>query len=281
MTHWHDSGAPTGRPHRAFAIAAFGAVAVLLAVIAVRNWGQRELLKPDLRFPPVAADERFGTIAVGQALPSDPECAARVRRHGVEIRPENAPYNTVAAIPTAAPPDYPYLGRVTGAFSGTTDEIVQWTACKWGIDEDVVRAWAAYESGWRQDLLGDFGDDPAACLPGHPMGADGRKGRCPESVGILQVRYPALPGGILGASRSTAYNLDLALAVWRTCFDGGEPWLDRADKGEPYVPGDAWGCVGRWYAGRWHTKQAESYIEAVKDALDLRIWETVGFVRDT
>ena len=29
--------------------------------------------------------------------------------------------------------------RVTGNFTGTTDMILQWAACKWGIDEDIVR----------------------------------------------------------------------------------------------------------------------------------------------
>ena len=28
--------------------------------------------------------------------------------------------------------------QVTGNYTGTTDEILQWVACKWGIDEDVV-----------------------------------------------------------------------------------------------------------------------------------------------
>ena len=38
--------------------------------------------------------------------------------------------------------------RVTGNFTGTTDEIIQWAACKWGIDEDIVRAQMAKESWW-------------------------------------------------------------------------------------------------------------------------------------
>ena len=35
--------------------------------------------------------------------------------------------------------------RVTGNFSGSTDEILQWAACKWGVDEDMVRAQAALD----------------------------------------------------------------------------------------------------------------------------------------
>jgi hypothetical protein len=35
--------------------------------------------------------------------------------------------------------------------------------------------------------------------------------------------------------------------------------------------------VGRWYAGRWHTSGAETYISKVKDYLNQRIWETASF----
>jgi hypothetical protein len=29
---------------------------------------------------------------------------------------------------------------VTGDYTGTTDEILQWLSCKWGIDIDMIRA---------------------------------------------------------------------------------------------------------------------------------------------
>ena len=29
---------------------------------------------------------------------------------------------------------------MTGNFVGSTDEIIQWAAWKWGVDEDVIRA---------------------------------------------------------------------------------------------------------------------------------------------
>ena len=34
----------------------------------------------------------------------------------------------------------------------------------------------------------------------------------------------------------------------------------------------AWGCVGRWFAGRWHTPPAQQYIRFVKKYLRERIW---------
>ena len=40
--------------------------------------------------------------------------------------------------------------RVTGAHVGTTDENIQWAACKWGISDNVLRAIAVRESTWTQ-----------------------------------------------------------------------------------------------------------------------------------
>ena len=45
--------------------------------------------------------------------------------------------------------------QVTGNFAGTTTEIIQWAACKWGVDEDTIRAAAVQESYWHMNTLGD------------------------------------------------------------------------------------------------------------------------------
>jgi hypothetical protein len=42
--------------------------------------------------------------------------------------------------------------RVDGQFTGRTDEIFQWAACKWGLPDDVIRATAVEESTWFQYL---------------------------------------------------------------------------------------------------------------------------------
>ncbi len=92
----------------------------------------------------------------------------------------------------------PQLGRVDGAFTGTTDQVLQWAACKWGIDEDVVRAQVVKESWWQMSALGDFGRWPAdQSAPGH--GYDGN-GNCPQSVGLGQVRYSPGDGASPGCS---------------------------------------------------------------------------------
>src|SRR6185369_10957389 len=107
----------------------------------------------------------FATLPPGSTLPSDDECKSRVRPAG-ENRSGNATFNQTVGGPTAAlPPYFELASRVTGNFTGTTDEIIQWTACKWGIDEDVVRAQIAKESWWHQDSKGDMTNDQNACYP--------------------------------------------------------------------------------------------------------------------
>ena len=45
------------------------------------------------------------------------------------------------------------------------------------------------------------------------------------------------------------------------------PWLNDVERGEQYKPGDLYGSLGAWFAGRWHTPGANEYIARVKDTL--------------
>lgn len=234
----------------------------------------------------VSAGGKFVTLPPGSALPSDAACAAAVKRKA-ENKKSNATYNATKGnqslgssfFPTSDDPkaNSQIAPRVTGNFTGTTDEILQWTACKWGIDEDMVRAQAAVESWWRQDTKGDWTSDSSRCAPGHGLGVDGKAGQCPESFGILQNRYPYEQASWPGINNSTAFNADTAYAIWRTCYEGYEYWLNDVDHGKTYGAGDAWGCMGRWFAGRWYTADANTYIGRVQDYLNQRIWETASF----
>ena len=49
--------------------------------------------------------------------------------------------------------------RVDGQYAGTTDMIMRWATCKWGIDEDLVRVQATVEDwSWDQTTAeGDLG----------------------------------------------------------------------------------------------------------------------------
>jgi hypothetical protein len=235
-----------------------------------------------------AAPSHFRTLAPGAGLPSDSQCAAWVRSRPLpERKAANRSFNQVTGQhvgsglfdPGATDPkaNSRIAPRIDGAFTGTTQEILRWTACKWGIDENLVYAQAAVESWWRQTTQGDFGSDASACAPGHGLGADGQAGQCPQSFGILQNRYPFERSTWPGIARSTAMNADTAYGIWRACFEGYEHWLNDVERGRQYGAGDALGCMGRWFSGRWHTAPAEQYVAKVKDYLARRIWETPDF----
>jgi hypothetical protein len=222
-----------------------------------------------------ATPRMFPLLPPGSALPDDATCADDVAP-AEEAVPGNEVYNATAGSITLPESFFDegshdtratteIANRVTGAFTGTTAEILQWTACKWGVDQAIVRAQAQVESSWRQTMKGDWTTDRRYCAPGHGLGVDGRPGYCPESWGILQVRYQFFRGAFPDAITSTAFNADTAYAVWRACYEGYEWWLaDFAAPGHTYEAGDAWGCLGRWYSGQWHDDLAERYIDCVQ-----------------
>ena len=224
---------------------------------------------------------RFATLPPGSALPSGEECATRVRS-APEIRPENVQANnTLGGEPNGR---YP---RVNGNFTGTTDEIIQWVACKWGFDEDLARAQTVRESFWRQSTLGDFNSDPSTCSPylgigNYPPQFNGdpnHVGECPESFGLGQVRYLYHSEAFEDANaiESSAYNLDYTYAVWRDCYEGNLTWLNQLERGATYVAGDVDGCMGVWFSGRWRTARADEYVSVVRGHLAARTWEQADF----
>lgn len=210
------------------------------------------------------------TLPPGSVLPDDAKCASLVKRSSWEPRPDNyqANHTNVYAqghrLTGSYLEQYGYQERVTGNFTGTTDEIIQWAACKWGFDAEDVRAQAVKESTWHQSELGDCGE---VTVP---------ETRGCASVGILQVKGanlpPTHPGTWPYAQQSTAFNLDYALAVRRACFEGKETWL-----GCGYHAGDLWGCIGRWFSGGWYDSGAQNYIALVKEQLALKRWLKPGF----
>ena len=110
---------------------------------------------------PSPSSGHFSTLAPGSALPSESDCAGLVRRSSWEPRPDNSTANNTnvyaqgGRLTGSYLNQYGYESRVTGNFTGTTDEIIQWGACKWGVDEDIVRAQSVQESYWHQSTLGD------------------------------------------------------------------------------------------------------------------------------
>jgi hypothetical protein len=269
-------------PARHAATAACGALA-LLAGIAASASGPASATSA-VRTSASPAPRYFHTLPPGAKLPSGSQCAKWVNARPLpENKRMNRRYNsrvgqhlgrdffsgdTWQANRLIAP-------RVTGDYTGTTQMILRWAACKWGIDQNVVFAQAAVESWWRQTTKGDW--SASGCPPGHGPGVDGVPGQCPQSWGILQNRYPYERSSWPGIARSTAMNADTAYAIWRTCFDGYETWLTTVTHVGTYRAGNMWACVGRWFAGRWRTKPAEQYIAFVRKYLREKIWTTPSF----
>ena len=143
---------------------------------------------------------------------------------------------------------------VTGNYRGTTDEILQWAARKWGFDPDLFRAVAAVESYWRMSAVGDGG----------------------LSFGIFQMKktyHCCLPL----SSKYTAFNADYYGAILRSYYDGKQRWLNDVERGDRYGAGDLWGSVGSWYAGRWRTSLALGYIRRVQQTLRDEPWRERWF----
>jgi hypothetical protein len=231
----------------------------------------------------------FSTLPPGAALPSGAECTRLVDESpSPENRPANKSFNATVGYPVG-PGVFPagdstkvhaLADRVNGDFTGSTEDILRWAACKWGIDQDIVFAQAAVESWWDQTQLGDWQSDARLCAPGHGLGVNGKPRECPESFGIVQNKYLYEKLGWPWISTSTAMNVDVAYGIWRSCYDGYEVWLNDQPRGKQYKAGDVWGCIGRWYAGSWYTSAADSYIAQVKKYLSERIWTKPSFKKD-
>jgi autotransporter family porin len=223
-----------------------------------------------VKTPTPPSSGHFSTLAPGTALPSESDCAAQVRRSSFEPRPDNATANNTnvyaqgGRLTGSYLNQYGYESRVTGNFTGTTDEIIQWGACKWGIDEDIVRAQSVQESYWHQSTLGDCNGGPTVS----------QTHGC-ASVGLLQVKGadipPTHPGTWPYAYQSTAFNADYMLGVLRACYEGKETWL-----GNGYQAGDIWGCVGRWFSGDWYINSRQ-YIASVQGIEAQKVWLSAGF----
>jgi autotransporter family porin len=203
---------------------------------------------------------------VGSGPLGDAEAASRVRPRG-ERRPGNSTENQTT--PTRSELERFYAAdswgncnwlrsRVTGNFTGTTDEVIQWAAHKWGLNEDVVRAVAVKESNWNQGFHGDIGNG--------------------DSYGLMQVKSSVSRGTYPLSRRSTAFNVDYYGASQRYYLNGCADWMDdQRGNGRSYSSGDQWGSVGAWFSGRWYDYRAEDYIAAIKRELSSRKWENAGF----
>ena len=141
-----------------------------------------------------------------------------------------------------------------GQFTGTTDEVLQWGAYKWGFDPNMVRAIAANESWWHQYETG-------------------------ASYGILQIQLSSFRATYPLSLQSTAFNVDFKLAYQRACVNGYINYLSRITPTgghhrypSPYATEQLWGCVGNWYSGGWYDSGAINYIQQIKTLMSQQPW---------
>jgi len=240
------------------------AVSVLVALHVARPADGQ--LSADIPPPP---DGYFRLLPVNSyaSLPSDSAAAAMVHRSAWEPRHANVRYDHTMpphlALRPARIADHAYdprwnkyiLGRITGHFTGTTDEIFQWAAAKWGLPDNLLRTIAYMESSWYQRNHGDYSHDRAKCPRGY------NRLPCPVTFGIVGTKSTSWPGVFPWNRDSTAAAVDVLGGWLRGCYSGWVWWLrehGNRSRGD-YHAGDLWGCVGAWYSGNWHDGRANGH----------------------
>lgn len=265
-------------------------IGVIAIVVGNRNLRSDLLGKANLATP-APPPPYFGTLAKGAELPSEESCKAQVRKSQWEPRPENNDENFQTPKEGTYNPRFwtflnsrlaeNYRSRITGNFTGTTDEILQWGACKWGIDENILRARAVVETNWRQGSYGDWRTSATEVAKCQQVGIPtkrvfGQTG-CYQSYSMFQIRGTVQKGTYSASKEVTAFGVDYSGAWHRACIDGAFSWLKGAgtypglERGQDYT---IWGCVGAWYAGQWYNGPAQSYIAKVKKKLTKKEWLT-------
>jgi hypothetical protein len=299
-------------------------------LLSLRGWtarsGDLPVVTPiSSNLPPPGGYLRLVPSGGWSRLPSGQACVVRVHYSTWEPRPDNYKRNHVvpesravhaafASRPRAVGDahdrrwDTWLLARVDGQFTGTTDEIFQWAACKWGLPDDLLRAIAVRESTWYQyetypsgRCVANFGcgdtfrttssASRAFCAAvarwGYDYQRDFGPGNCPQTFSIVGVKswqdprsgaWPDNTNGTFPFNRdSTAFAVDYMASQLRGCYEGWASWLAGTGR---YAAGDLWGCVGAWYAGEWHSDAADGYVVRVRDAMRFWPWLDPSWARN-
>jgi hypothetical protein len=291
------------------------------AVAAPFHHRDADVAAPPLSAAPPEPQGYFDYRGAGSwaGLPDDSACATQVHRSSWEPRSVNdkrnhtvpdaeAVHHALAIRPRNTTGAYDprwdnwLLPRVDGQFRGTTDEILQWAACKWGMPDNLLRSIAVRESTWYQYPTylsgmcvsnwgcGDITSEPGRATDrfcaglarfGYDYQKDYGTGVCPKTYSIVGVmawqapswgRMPGNQNGTFPFSRdSTAFAVDYLGGYLRGCVEGWEIWLDHSGAHD-YGPGRLWGCVGSWYSGGWHDAAANDYISNVRAAWRSHPW---------
>jgi hypothetical protein len=134
-------------------------------------------------------------------------------------------------------PPYTWMKLVDGQYTGTTEMIIRWAACKWGMDEDMIRAQATTEHGtWIQwNAGGDERRSINQCQAGNNPDHNSTSlwgylisNACYQSWSIWQTKVVYSSPNI-GAwttwpaiNESTAFAADYRYASQRSCMNGDQ-----------------------------------------------------------
>jgi hypothetical protein len=247
---------------------------------------------------------RFGTLPASAPLPSGSWCAQvipsepemvpnnQIPNHTMPSASDLAAYAAAGYAPNTYDGQWAYT-RADGQYTGTTDMIIRWVACKWGIDEDVIRAQTIVEHwSWDQTTAhGDKRTTTSECMNGNFTSLWNFEcdNCCYQTWSNWQTKvyYSWQTWPMINAS--TAFAADYRYADQRACMNG-----DLADyfsrrpsyNGHTYAAdiagGDLntilWGCIGLHYSGNWYdgtsTGGAIWYLNLVQNAYTQKGWKT-------
>jgi len=175
----------------------------------------------------------------------------------------------------------PYHQYVTGGFSGTTDQIIEWAAEKWGINANWLRAEYVVESDWNQNQWSDLAT--VANVNAYPPQSRVSATQVNQSTGLSSVKWnhPDVNDSGTGTEplrwKSTAFNADYQASQVRFYFDNPQG-LRSAWGDSTYRPCENWLSIGGWYNPYpWNNAGQKSYIQSVKTVQVNRPWTQPGF----
>jgi len=132
---------------------------------------------------------------------------------------------------------YTWMKLVDGQYTGTTEMIIRWAACKWGVDEDMIRAQATVEHDtWIQwNAGGDERLSISQCQAGNDSDHNSTNlwgylipNACYQSWSIWQTKvvYASPATGAWttwpAINESTAFAADYRYGSQRSCMNGAQ-----------------------------------------------------------
>lgn len=146
---------------------------------------------------------------------------------------------------------YTWMKLVDGQYTGSTEMIIRWAACKWGMDEDMIRAQASTEHDtWVQwNAGGDKRQSIKQCQAGNNPGSNSTNlwsyllsNGCYQSWSVWQTKvvfstpnvgawttWPAI-------NESTAFAVDYRYGFQRSCMNGDRSgYFKNQGTGSAYV----------------------------------------------